>query len=243
MGSNEPSTRICRLSRMVPSCPSALFLVGGFSVANHQISQQYAHRLQSHFLTTKGAHWLLAAYPLVMHAWKMSQHEQLTRLDLHENTPESICAGVAKLFRVSETEVALLELSGSMLNFVYPVALRTAGAIPLSSSAVAARTARTKQSELFNGFAQVTHFSVFELVKLGDSGLDDQVIQKLMSAPVLSKTGEVIGVIQISRKAPRLAAAGPDFTAEDLRKLESSARTVAKLMAKGRSFAAQATSG
>jgi hypothetical protein len=188
------------------------------------------------------ARWLLAGHSFLMHALKMGQLEQLARLDLSENTPESICAGVATLFRVSETEVALLELSGSMLNFIYPAALRTAGAIPLSSSAVAARTARTKQSELFNGFAQVTHFSVFELVKLGDSGLDDQVIQKLMSAPVLSKSGEVIGVIQISRKAPRLAAAGPDFTPEDLRKLESSARVVAKLMAKGRALA-QATSG
>jgi hypothetical protein len=170
----------------------------------------------------------------------MGQLDQLARLDVGDHSPDAICAGVARLFRVSETEVALLELSGSMLNFIYPAVLRSAGAIPLSSSAVAARTARSKQSELFNGFAQVTHFSVFELVKLGDSGLDDQVIQKLMSAPVLSNDGDVIGVIQISRKAPRLAAAGPDFTPEDLRKLESSARTVAKLMAKGRSLA-QAT--
>ena len=62
-----------------------------------------------------------------------------------------------------------------------------------------------------------------------------------MSAPVLSNNGEVIGVIQISRKAPRLAAAGPDFTPEDLRKLESSARTVAKLMARSRSLAQAAS--
>jgi GAF domain-containing protein len=110
--------------------------------------------------------------------------------------------------------------------------LRTAGAIPLSSSAVAARTARTKQAELFNGFTQVKHFSVFELVKLGDTGLDDQVIQKLMSAPILNNNGEVIGVIQISRKAPRPAAAGPDFTPEDLRKLDSVARVVGTLREK-----------
>jgi hypothetical protein len=167
----------------------------------------------------------------------MGQTPELSRMDLSGDGPDVICAGVAKLFRVAETEVALLELNGSMLNFVYPAALRTAGAIPLSSSAVAARTARTRQPELFNGFAQVTHFSVFELVKLGHSGLDDQVIQKLMSAPVLTKDGEVIGVIQISRKAPRLAAAGPDFTPEDLRKLESSACLVAKFMARGRSLA------
>ena len=168
---------------------------------------------------------------------KMSEIKQLAHLDSPDSTAESICAGVAKIFRVTEREVALLELSGSLLNFLYPAALRTAGAIPLSSSAVAARPARTKQAELFNGFTRVKHFSVFELVKLGDTGLDEQVIQKLMSAPVLAKSGEVIGVIQVSRKAPRPAAAGPDFTPDDLRKLESVARFVVTLMTNGRAMA------
>jgi len=83
-----------------------------------------------------------------------------------------ICAGVAKIFRVRETEIALLELSGSLLKpCVSSGAERRRGRIPLSSSAVAARTARTKEAEIFNGFAQVKHFSIFELVKLGDTGL------------------------------------------------------------------------
>ena len=167
---------------------------------------------------------------------KMREIEQLAGLDLPDSTPESICAAVAKIFHVRETEVGLLELSGRLLNFLYPAELKTAGAIPLSSSAVAARTARTKQAELFNDFTQVKHFSIFELVKLGDTGLDDQVIQKLMSAPVLAKNGEVIGVIQVSRKAPRPAAAG-DFTPDDLRKLKSVARIVGRLMAKGKGIA------
>ena len=101
---------------------------------------------------------------------------------------------------------------------------------------MAARTARTKHAELFNDFTQVKHFSIFELVKLGDTGLDDQVIQKLMSAPVLDKNGEVIGVIQVSRKAPRPAAAG-DFTSYDLQKLKSVASLVGRLMAKGKGIA------
>jgi hypothetical protein len=151
-----------------------------------------------------------------------------------EGTPEAICGQVAQIFRVREMEVALLELHGRMLNFLYPAELKTAGAIPLASSSVAARTARTKHAELFNGFAEVKHYSIFELVKLGDTGLDDQVIQKLMSAPVVNANGEVVGVIQVSRKAPRPAAAGPDFTAEDLEKLVSVARAVGKMMGKGK---------
>jgi len=173
----------------------------------------------------------------------MAKVEQFAGMESTDGSPESICAGVAKIFRVRETEIALLELSGSLLNFVYPPELKTAGAIPLSSSAVAARTARTKEAEIFNGFAQVKHFSIFELVKLGDTGLDDQVIQKLMSAPVLARNGEVMGVIQVSRKDPRPAAAGPDFTAEDLRKLESVAHFMGGLMAKDGSVAREAAAG
>jgi len=120
---------------------------------------------------------------------EMRETEQLAGLDAADSTPESICAAVANIFHVRETEVGLLELSGRLLNFLYPAELKMAGAIPLSSSAVAARTAQTKHAELFNDFTQVKHFSIFELVKLGDTGLDDQVIQKLMSAPVLAENG------------------------------------------------------
>jgi hypothetical protein len=169
--------------------------------------------------------------------WKMREIEQLASLDPRSSTPESICACVAMIFQVKETEVALLELGGSLLNFLYPAELRTAGAIPLSSSAVAARTARTRQAELFNSFTQVKHSSIFELVKLGDTGLDAQVIQKLMSAPVLAESGEAIGVIQVSRKAPRPAAAGPDFTLDDLQKLESVALHVGRLMTRSKGMA------
>ena len=167
----------------------------------------------------------------------MREIDQLAGLYSGDSSPESICACIAKIFQVKETEVGLLERTGSLLNFLYPAELKTAGAIPLSSEAVAARTARSHQAELFNSFAQVKHSSIFELVKLGDTGLDAQVIQKLMSAPVLSENGEVIGVIQISRKAPRPAAAGPDFTAEDLQKLEAVAIRVGTLMLKNRSKA------
>jgi hypothetical protein len=168
----------------------------------------------------------------------MRETERFPTLDSTDGTPESISACVAKIFEVSKTEVALLELTGRFLNFLYPAELKTAGAIPLSSSAVAARTAQAKRAELFNSFAEVKHFSIFELVKLGNTGLDEHVIQKLMSAPVLAANGDVIGVIQISRKAPRPAAAGPDFAPSDLQKLEAVARVVGRLMTKGTSAAA-----
>ena len=80
---------------------------------------------------------------------KMGEIEQLARLDSRDSTPESICACVAKIFHVKETEVALLELGGSLLNFLYPAELKTAGTIPLSSSAVAARKGADQASGAF----------------------------------------------------------------------------------------------
>lgn len=159
----------------------------------------------------------------------MLEIEQLAGLD-SQSTPESICSTVAQVFGVRPTETALLEVSGNLLKFLYPAELKNVGAIPLSSSAVAARTARTKRSELFNTFARVKHSSVFEVVKIGEPGKSTEAIQKLMSAPILSTDGKVIGVIQVSRKAEQASAAGADFTSEELRKLEAAAVSIARFL-------------
>lgn len=139
-----------------------------------------------------------------------------------------ICKELARLFAVRETEVALLQVKRSFLEFVFPEELRAGGAIPLSSSAVAAKTASNQRSEIFNTFTRVHHASIFEVVKLGASqnDLSDQVIQKLMSVPVISE-GKSVGVVQVSRKGRNAAVAGPDFTPADLQTLELAAELIA----------------
>ena len=143
---------------------------------------------------------------------------------------EQFCTEAAKLFQVRPTEVALLRLEKSFLRFLFPFELRTVGTIPLSSSSsVAAHTALNKRRELFNSFNKVKHAGVFEAVKLGKTAdtTDTATIQKLMSAPVMDKNGDVLGVIQISRKGLAPTGCGPDFTAEDLQLLEAAAAVVA----------------
>src|SRR6185369_8130384 len=78
---------------------------------------------------------------------------------------EQLCAELARVFRVRGQEVALLRVDKLMLRFLYPAELRAAGAIPLSSSAIAARTANNRRADYFNNFASVQHSSVFESVK------------------------------------------------------------------------------
>jgi hypothetical protein len=152
----------------------------------------------------------------------------------HSTTPQQFCSALAKLFGVRPTEVALMRLEKGLLSFLHPEQLKTAGSIPVSSSsAVAAHTASTKKTELFNAFVKVKHASIFESVKLnvsedGETNVQN-TIQKLMSAPVLDQQRKVLGVVQVSRKGFDTASAGPDFSTDDLQQLELAAKVLSKL--------------
>jgi len=149
-------------------------------------------------------------------------------------TAQQFCGALAKLFGVRPTEVALMRLEKGLLSFVHPEQLKTAGSIPVSSSsAVAAHTASTKKTELFNAFVKVKHASIFESVKLNSSEdverTGQNAIQKLMSAPVLDAQRKVLGVVQVCRKGFDPATAGPDFTLDDLQQLELAAKVLSAL--------------
>ncbi len=141
-----------------------------------------------------------------------------------------LCMVLAKVFRVQYTEVALLRLENGLLRFIFPEHLRTTGAIPLSSKAVAAHTALSKKAEIFNNFARVKHASIFETIKPTATDSSEPAlpspIQKLMSVPIMDRDLNVVGVIQISRKGldPRYAQ---DFSREDLHDLELAAGLLA----------------
>jgi GAF domain-containing protein len=145
-------------------------------------------------------------------------------------SPLEVSMALAKIFHVQYAEVALLRLEGGLLKFVFPEHLRTTGAIPISSKAVAAHTALSKKPEIFNNFARVKHASIFETIK--PVGFEDESpappapIQKLMSVPILDHNSTVLGVLQISRKGldPRFTQ---DFSREDLHDLELAAGLLA----------------
>jgi hypothetical protein len=142
------------------------------------------------------------------------------------STPMDVSMVLAKIFRVQHSEVALLRLESGLLRFVFPEHLRTTGAIPLSSKAVAAHTALSKKAEIFNNFARVKHASIFETIKPSATDSEEVAppnpIQKLMSVPVMDQDSNVVGVIQISRKALD-ARFAQDFSREDLHDLELAA--------------------
>src|SRR5580698_4594321 len=80
-------------------------------------------------------------------------------------TPLDVSMVLAKVFHVQYAEVAMLRLEGGLLKFIFPEHLRTTGAIPISSKAIAAYTSLSKKGEIFNNFARVKHASIFETIK------------------------------------------------------------------------------
>jgi hypothetical protein len=137
---------------------------------------------------------------------------------------------IAKELRVKEDEVAILAVSNRWrhLHFLCPAALKNVGFVPLTSnSALAAHTVRDGKVEINNNFPGVRHATVFEGVKSATT--TGESIQKIISAPILNE-GKVVGVMQISRKGENAAMAGPDFTAEDLGKVQAICRPLGKLV-------------
>ncbi|MGA2648308.1 MAG: GAF domain-containing protein [Candidatus Sulfotelmatobacter sp.] len=146
-------------------------------------------------------------------------------------TPEAVCVVLAEIFHVQSSEVALLRLEQDRLHFLYPKHLQSTGAIPISSSAVAAHTALSKKAEIFNNFAFVKHARIFESIRpLGAEVSEEHLalpIQKLMSVPIIENVeSTVLGVIQISRKGTE-ARFIPDFTREEMHDLELAADLLA----------------
>src|ERR1700688_5176184 len=143
------------------------------------------------------------------------------------------CLKLAQVLNVRRSEVALMRIDKGSLRFIYPPELRSAGVLPLSGSAVAARTAATRTPLLSNAFMRVKHVSLFEAVKLGaeaeDRSQEQMPIQKIMSVPVAPSGGNVMGGVQVSRKGLDPSLAGADFTGEDLKDLEKAAEILSRM--------------
>jgi hypothetical protein len=146
-----------------------------------------------------------------------------------------ICEALGSILGVTSGEVALLEITPdrSSLKFVLPAKLRQVGPVPLEAEGgvpLSARTVLQGQPSIVNDFVSQPHARVFEGVPLGPGATGP--IQKIMSTPVFAG-GLVIGVAQVSRKGPSAAAAGPDFTPQDLRQLQQVDTLLARIITAG----------
>ncbi len=122
----------------------------------------------------------------------------------------------AQSFKVTEREVAILLKTddGMNLKFVYPLALAQGpNNFPIASPSVASDVVKSSKGVVDNAFIQTKHLSFYERMRL--EGPKAGPIQKMVAAPIRA-AAPAMGVIEVSRKAADAAAAGPDFTAQDL---------------------------
>lgn len=127
-----------------------------------------------------------------------------------------VASYAAQAFKVTEREVAVLLKTddGTNLKFVFPLALGEGpNVFPLASPSVAGEVVKSSRGVVDNAFTQTKHLSFYERVRL--EGPKTGPIQKMAAAPI-REAGPAFGVIEVSRKGADPAAAGPDFTAQDL---------------------------
>jgi hypothetical protein len=146
---------------------------------------------------------------------------------------EMIVKRASKAFGVKNDEVAIMMLraDGGQLRFVAPRQFTNVAMIPLTNrDAIAVTTLHRRTGEAHNNVPMVRHFALFESIRIRERPLP---IQKMVSVPIISN-GNAIGVAQISRKGENRAAAGPDFTAAEVKKAEELFAEVAVYLERAR---------
>src|SRR5258708_28496749 len=145
--------------------PRKFMVVGYFAETKGLVGSDYRPRLALKMRDLQRSKIELREYPMTHNP----QNGAVDEIVLPENllplgsvlgegvTPLEVSKVLAKVFHVQHGEVALLKLEGGLLKFIFPEYLRTTGAIPISSKAVAAHTAISKKAEIFNNFARVKH--------------------------------------------------------------------------------------
>jgi hypothetical protein len=132
---------------------------------------------------------------------------------------KSVAEELALFFAVHTHEVGLFKVNHKKheIVFIWPQGMTSFGHIPLNAiNSLVAKTANERSSTLDNKFSGSRHLFIFEHMLAEKS--DRIPLQKIMSAPIIKKD-EVVGVLQISRKAASLPEAGADFTPQNLESL------------------------
>jgi hypothetical protein len=153
--------------------------------------------------------------------------------ELFLDMAERVVKYVAQMFGAKNDEVAILFLTtdGKHLRFVAPRKFADLGTIPITKrDSIAVNIFARKAGEAINNVPMVKHVAFFESVKLRDRAVP---IQKMITVPILHD-GDAVGVAQVSRKGETASEAGPDFSANDVRRAQEVFEVVAQYLVSSR---------
>jgi hypothetical protein len=153
--------------------------------------------------------------------------------ELFLDMAERVVKHVASMFGAKNDEVAILFLTtdAKHLRFVAPRKFADLGTIPITKrDSIAVNIFARKAGEAINNVPMVKHVAFFESVKLRDRAVP---IQKMITVPILFE-GDAVGVAQVSRKGETAGEAGPDFSANDVRRAQEVFEVVAQYLVSAR---------
>ena len=134
---------------------------------------------------------------------------------------KTIASFLAKRFAVREAEIALLLLrpNRQVLRFAHPLEhfRGQTNVFPVNSPGVATKVLRSGRGMIHNDMSQVGHLEMYEWIPTGRE--KPKEIQKMIAAPLSLGEGEVIGVVEVSRKGETPQEAGSNFTPVELTEL------------------------
>jgi hypothetical protein len=169
----------------------------------------------------------------ILAAMAAKKSEVQNPLELFLDMCDRVVKVASATFACKADEVAILILTSDSrhLRFAAPRKFAELGTIPTSKRESIAVNVFLKQAgEVMNNVPMVRHVSFFESVKLRDK---PEPIQKMITVPI-QLSGETVGIAQISRKGESPAAAGPDFSASDLKRAEDLFEAVAPWLMEAR---------
>jgi hypothetical protein len=151
------------------------------------------------------------------------------RQEIFGRAVKTIADFLVQRFGVSDAEIALLLMrpSQKVLRFAYPLehSKERTNLVPLNSPGVATTVVRSGRGIIHNDMSRVTRLDIFELIPTGRGKAVE--IQKMVAAPLALSGGEVVGVVEVSRKGKDLQEAGRDFTPAELTDLTQIGAAVA----------------
>lgn len=142
---------------------------------------------------------------------------------------KTIASFLAKRFAVTEAEIALLLLrpNRQVLRFAHPLEhfKGQTNVFPVNSPGVATNVVRSGRGMISNDMSRVSRLEIYEWIPTG--GGKPKEIQKMIAAPLTLSGGEVIGVVEVSRKGKSPEEAGSNFTPGELTELTQIGAAVA----------------
>ena len=131
--------------------------------------------------------------------------------------------------RNGQTAILMVDSELEHLTFAYPEHLARGNTLPVDRNSFAGQVVLQKAVLLQNNVPDEPHKDFFE--RIPDPEGEVRPIQKMIASPLFDRSGEVIGVVEVSRTGRESVGQQANFTTQDVKNLEKSCRVFGPFIA------------